>query len=525
MHSATFTSPVGFLPQLDPNENSRVSALSFFSDDIWDFSTEVGDTSLPLTKKVIRWKFETAKGHHSFDPEYWLMLLALKELAYWLLFGPNQNKPVTVAAWFIRLKMFVRFLAERPCPPFRFQDVLESDVKDYIEYLKTRPGKNGTVSPRSLCSHLDALNLLYDNKDRLSDYLRFRPSGNKPPYKAVGLRKLDIEQNRTQPIPDNELKALIDAALNYMQNRAPLIFKCLEEFNLFAETANLKSKSRDQRRYQWYKYFFAKREDFRSSDELNTELIHLRTACFIVIASSTGMRISEILAIKRGCIRQEPTSNHGIFYWIDSKLFKTQRKDTGSDRSWMCGPLTAQAVAVLEKMGSLLGAHSRTPYLFFSFKHFVTVLMSKGSRVKILLQTQIGVDLRKFCFAHGLNIKLHAHQFRRSFARSIIRFSSTSILALKDHFKHWSLYMTDWYVGLDPELIADLEAERLLLSIEATEKICTQTVSGAGGRKWTQELDRRVREGKLPRNFRGKAGLEFRKKIIQSLHDSGMIVT
>ena len=141
-----------------------------------------------------------------------------------------------------------------------------------------------------------------------------------------------------------------------------------------------------------------------------------------------------------------------------------------------------------------------------------------------MAQNSITSKLRKFCKDHGLTTYLHTHRLRRSFARNIIRFSSTSILALKDHFKHWSLYMTDWYVGLDPELIEDLEAERLLLSIEAAEKICTEKVGGAGGRRWTQELDQRIREGRLPRNFRGKAGAEFRKKMIQGLHDSGMIV-
>jgi hypothetical protein len=75
-----------------------------------------------------------------------------------------------------------------------------------------------------------------------------------------------------------------------------------------------------------------------------------------------------------------------------------------------------------------------------------------------------------------------------------------------------------------PTEIVKQEAERLLLSIEAAEKICTEKVGGVGGRRWTQELDQRIREGRLPRDFRGKAGAEFRKKMIQGLHDSGMMV-
>lgn len=133
-------------------------------------------------------------------------------------------------------------------------------------------------------------------------------------------------------------------------------------------------------------------------------------------------------------------------------------------------------------------------------------------------------DVKDFCVYHRLDDSIHPHQLRRSFARNIIRYSTTPILALKDHLKHWSLYMTDWYIGMDANLIEDLEAERLLLSVESMEKICTQTVGGNGGRRWTYELNRRIAEGRLPRTFRGKAGAEFRRKMIDSLHDSGSVV-
>jgi integrase-like protein len=363
---------------------------------------------------------------------------------------------------------------------------------------------------------------LHDYRDQLSDYISFRPTGNRPPSKIAGYRHNEALENRTQPVPDQDLKILIEATVSYLQHRAPIIFNCLEKFNCFAEDFKLGFPDRHLRSHICERDFFAGREDLRSIVDLNNELIRLRSACFI-IAFSTGMRISEILAMKHGCLRQESTSNHGTFYWIDSKLFKTQLTDGGSSRSWMCGPLAAQAVETLERCGHLIRAYPRASYLFVGF-NIVNDPLSAGLKDKAMGQHTITRKSRRFCKDHGLTTYLHTHRLRRSFARNIIRFSSTSILALKDHFKHWSLYMTDWYVGLDPELIEDLEAERLLLSIEAAEKICTEKVGGAGGRRWTQELDQRIREGRLPRNFRGKAGAEFRKKMIQGLHDSGMMV-
>ncbi len=510
-------------PQLSPNEHSPVSALSVFSDETWDFSTETADTSRPFSKRAIQWRFKLTQERDSLAPEYASMLLALKQLAYLMLFGATRMKPISVVDRIMMLKIFIRFLAERQSPIFRFQDVLEFHIKEYIDYLKTRPGRRGAIQSSVLRNHLTALNLLHDYRDQLSDYLSFRPTGDRPPSKIAGYRRNEARENRTQPIHDQELKMLIEAAMNYLRHRAPIIFNCLEKFNRFAEDFKLGFPNRQLRSHICERDFFAGREDLRSIVDLNNELIHLRSACFIIIAFSTGMRISEILAMKHGCLRQESTSNHGIFYWIDSKLFKTQQTDGGSSRSWMCGPLAAQAVETLEKCGRLIRAYPRVSYLFVGF-NIVNDPLSTVLKDKAMAQGAITSKLRKFCKDHGLTTHLHTHRLRRSFARNIIRFSSTSLLALKDHFKHWSLYMTDWYVGLDPELIEDLEAERLLLSIEAAEKICTEKVGGAGGRRWTQELDQRIREGRLPRDFRGKAGAEFRKKMIQGLHDSGMIV-
>jgi integrase len=413
-------------------------------------------------------------------------------------------------------------MATRPSPILRFQDVLPGDITEYLAYLGTRTGRNGEIASSTKSHYLSALNLLYDKKELLGDSIRFRPTGNKSPDEVTGHRNEDALQNRTKAIPDDELKAIINAALEYVQTRAAAILKCLEEFVEFAKHA-ARNGNRRQIRYRYYEvHFFATRNDFQSAADLSAELVQLRTACFIIVVFSTGMRLSEILAMKRGCVRQEKTANHGTFFWIDSRLYKTQKLVSGAPRAWMCGPLAAQAVEALERLCRILNV--KTKYLFADIRMFITVIRTKGSKVRLINRFTAGHEVKKFCAALGIRSDIHTHRFRRSFARNIIRFSSTSILALREHFKHWSIYMTDWYVGVDPELIEDLEAERRLLSIEAMEKIFTQPVSGAGGRKWTKELEQRIQDGRLPRNFKGKAGLEFRKTMISGLHDSGMIV-
>src|SRR5688572_8938158 len=132
---ATLSVPVTEPSAVAFEQNTRVSSLSVFSDNQWNFFNEIGAPSLSKSRKVIHWKFATTGQWHSLEPDYRLMLIALKHLAYLLLFGSQPCKPITLVGRCFRWKVFVRFLAERPHPIFRFQDVLESDLKDYLHHL------------------------------------------------------------------------------------------------------------------------------------------------------------------------------------------------------------------------------------------------------------------------------------------------------------------------------------------------------------------------------------------------------
>jgi integrase len=509
---------------LNLSEVVRVSARSVFTDKKWDFTDEIDNDSLGVEKKVIDWDFPMPEGRNSFDPIYSTTLLTLRELAYAMLFQTKPKKYVTVASVIAPLKIFVRYLSERPTPILRFQDALESDVEGYIDKLKSSMGRNGLLCTGTLSRHLEILNKLFEYRDFLTDPLAFRPTKSDTPQKVAGVR-YNGSRTSTQAIPDNELRELIDLAADYIERQSPLMFECLEEFYQFCAGQDFSGFKREVKSLYIGRNFFAKQPHFRSGPELNTALVHLRTACLIMVAFCTGMRISEVMATRRGCIRQEQDPNHGTFYWLDSKLFKTQKDNAGSPRSWMCGRLAAQAVTVMERMGELLGAPGKTQHLFIAFTYFSIIKrINVRKKIKCLSVRKAAVDLKGFCRFHKLGTDLRIHRLRRSFAKNIIRFSSTSILALKDHFKHWSLYMTDWYIGLDANLLEELEAERLLLSIEAMDKICTQPVGGAGGRRWMQELEARIASGKLPRNFKGNAGAEFRKSMIKDVHESGLIV-
>jgi hypothetical protein len=56
--------------------------------------------------------------------------------------------------------------------------------------------------------------------------------------------------------------------------------------------------------------------------------------------------------------------------------------------------------------------------------------------------------------------RFSCHQFRKTFARFVAVGDKTGLLALKQHFKHVSIAMTDRYVGRDLELLELVDAEK-----------------------------------------------------------------
>src|SRR5260370_40413106 len=84
--------------------------------------------------------------------------------------------------------------------------------------------------------------------------------------------------------------------------------------------------------------------------------------------------------------------------------------------------------------------------------------------------------------SRGQAYHIHPHMFRRTFARYVVRYDTLNLLALKEHFKHISLSMTDYYVGNDLELWMLMEEETDRVSIESFDKaLRSDQLAGSGG--------------------------------------------
>jgi hypothetical protein len=107
----------------------------------------------------------------------------------------------------------------------------------------------------------------------------------------------------------------------------------------------------------------------------------------------------------------------------------------------------------------------------------------------------------------------------------VVRHDTTNLLALKEHFKHLSLSMTDYYVGSDLELWALMVEEEEKLLFESFDKtLRSEQLAGPGGTRLKSKIDEAIADGRLPREFRGEAGSHLRKEMIRNLVESGQRV-
>lgn len=110
--------------------------------------------------------------------------------------------------------------------------------------------------------------------------------------------------------------------------------------------------------------------------------------------------------------------------------------------------------------------------------------------------------------------QITTHQLRKTFAKLIGITDKTCLVSLKEHFKHASLAMTDYYVGTNYELIGMINEEKQQEISEGLESILSSDkLAGKLGEKLS----------KINLKFRGD--IESRKNYIEEiLNNSDLVV-
>lgn len=393
----------------------------------------------------------------------------------------------------------------------------------------------------------------------MSNSLLFDPFATSSAGKEAGYNAAYRDQHRTDYIPDEILRELIGATMEYLTIWGPNILEASsraervrqkvlrktrsnQKRSSTCSTSVSKHKSKKELAREALIRFHIRRElrkfdqtlvssdvesirpSLSTLDDLYIARKHLRTSCLILLAFVTGVRLSELLSITAGCIEIEENAD-GQFIWLHSTLFKLQAAPGGRPAKWLGGPVALMAVSMLEQLSKELRKRSRCPYL-------VIPVTQRGfnkwnGKDPVADAFDQGYTRAFFKFiglknAQGMFFHIHPHMFRRTFARHVVRCDTTNLMALKEHFKHCSVAMTDGYVGIDLELQDLLDSENDLLSLDSFDKaLRSPNLSGRQGKAIVAMVDSAIADGRLPVEFRGEAGGHFRKKMARELIEAG----
>lgn len=527
--TATVKSPDQFQADLE-RRNPAVSVSSKFKDLVWDFSEEITNPTYAKSDKAIKWDFEIKKKVRFSDPKYASLMLACKQLLYAMLWHPQRLtkyrfSPKSVTEVWFRLRHFIRFLVGRKYPILRFKDVTRHVVEEYLKFLEQPKKKGRARGKHGRYHYYNMLRWLYLYRLKISDPLQFDPFDGELPSAVLGITRVSSQAD-TEYIPDAVLSKLLTSALEYVYSYSSVLIEAAAIVERIRREHNGLHKSTVRH------HLIRRLPDAISHLDVNDNrsfglgvlnartiaehVIRLRTACFIVIAFVTGMRLSEILALEVGCVEVEKTED-GEFIWLRSTLYKTVGDGRGVSTRWLCGPAAARAVTVLEQLTAEYRRRIGSPRLFLPVTRWgAHALSGKGLAAKAMAEKLLSyvqwLDLRD---EKGNLFHLHPHMFRRTFARYVVRTDTTNLLALKAHFKHVSLAMTDYYVGVDEELQDLLNDEANRLSFESFDRaLRSDRLGGPRGKELVRQVDAAISDGRLPAEFRGEAGAHLRREMV-----------
>lgn len=336
-----------------------------------------------------------------------------------------------------------------------------------------------------------------------------------PVAKAPGIR----------PIPEAVFFDLLERSISWLRHEYPklrMVSEAYEQYRLHRRSGN---EMRSRRRFDTILQercsdqntsmtIAGLRRPLRTltHSEYQRLLSIGRAACFIVIAGLVGMRISEILSLRKGCLGITIGSRGERILRLSGTLYKTSKHEHGEPADWVAGyddadnPV-ALAINALEVMPRVAGAEG----LFAARYKGKSVLGRRKQRVH---SSVILSDLRELKSEFGFeHVQFSPHQFRKTFATYVARNGSATLFPLMRHFKHVSVIMTERYIAVDEDLIAGIFDEaRNELARKLDYVFGAERLGGTAGKRIVERNAQ----------YRGSSNADARRKLVEmTLRDPG----
>jgi len=208
----------------------------------------------------------------------------------------------------------------------------------------------------------------------------------------------------------------------------------------------------------------------------------LEAACYIIIAGLTGMRVSSVGSLQRGCLLTKPARNGRVLLLLSGLLFKgrgARAMDFIAGWDDVRDQVNPIRLAVETLVALRAATSTPSPYLFLG-----PGAMYAGSE-QPLSASALNRRLNTFATVCGLSgWHFASHQFRRTFARFVTKKDFNTLLPLQRHFGHISAIVTAGYAQWDTELPSEVLDERFEQDLEAIDHILqSERLAGTKGRE------------------------------------------
>lgn len=313
--------------------------------------------------------------------------------------------------------------------------------------------------------HLNALNSLFKYRSNTINSIQFKP------YNENVKKMFKDDVSQTKILKETDWKKICKFAE-----------KVVCDFNDNYKTENTYNKFI----YDFYNLngncdlirFDFKKEFNLSTVDMKKKRSDVISAAGMLIQAYTGMRLSEVLSLKRGCvIKEKITINDETLTIIKIKgiTFKYQNSngdivEEGIETTWYGPEILVEAVKSLEVASKI----------YFDIFGCEDLFISPTTLSSIVYKKKLNAAYNKILQNNNvIDYEINSHMFRRTLAR----FFAKSVLdipveALKEQYKHFDKSITHYYMRDTEvadnsfiELMEDYSKELIKGNISKSEKI------------------------------------------------------
>ncbi|MEK2612299.1 integrase [Pseudomonas shirazensis] len=381
----------------------------------------------------------------------------------------------------------------------KLADVTPLVVSNYIDKIRShRTWKGQGFSKDTLVQQFLAIEAVYELSQYTDDVWPIHPwpDSSAAILAEYGIRTALNRQAKTPLMPDDVFCKIFERAHSLMETASELLdFRDACELQDFERglTQAKRSVIRNQRlrRAGWNATY----------RELSNKLLEIRTACYVILASTSGCRNHELANLTSGALERTADADGKFFHWMKSKSEKT---DAGVI-TWMIPEVAVRALRIMERWAipyqttineEIRVLKSKDPFdpaIAEAIRHkhclFLGESGQRNNEVRTLSLRTWATSIRKFGKDCGFEWQISTHQFRRKFANYAAHSKFGDLRYLRQHFAHWSMDMTlpyamddDWGGHLDTELLAEIDSELMNTKINTIDKWLAQpSLSGGCG--------------------------------------------